>query len=61
MGKTPDDKATLASSRATWNNIGSLAFSYLGLPFAAVLAGIVGEQNQFAAVAFVRRLGRQGR
>ena len=53
VGKTPEDKATLASSRATWNNIGSLAFSYLGLPFAAVLAGIVGEKNQFAAVAFV--------
>ena len=43
VGKTPDEKATLASSRATWNNIGSLAFSYLGLPFAGVLAGIVGE------------------
>ncbi|MBQ8929494.1 MAG: MFS transporter [Oscillospiraceae bacterium] len=53
VGKTPDEKAILASSRATWNNIGSLAFSYLGLPFAAVLAGIVGEKNQFAAVAFV--------
>ena len=53
VGKTPEDKATLASSRATWNNIGSLAFSYLGLPFAAVLAGIVGEKNQFAALAFV--------
>ena len=53
VGKTPDEKAILASSRATWNNIGSLAFSYLGLPFAAVLAGIVGEKNQFAALAFI--------
>ena len=53
VGKTPDEKATLASSRATWNNIGSLAFSYLGLPFATVLAGVVGEKNKFAACAFI--------
>ena len=32
VGKTPEDKATLASSRATWNNIGGLLFSYMGLP-----------------------------
>jgi GPH family glycoside/pentoside/hexuronide:cation symporter len=52
VGKTPEDRATLASSRAAWNKIGGLLFSYLGLPFATVLAGIVGEKNQFAAVAF---------
>ena len=52
VGKTPEDKATLSSSRATWNNIGGLLFSYLGLPFATLLAGIVGEQNKFAAAAF---------
>lgn len=52
VGKTPEDKATLASSRATWNNIGGLLFSYLGLPFATLLAGYVGEKNKFAAVAF---------
>ena len=53
VGKTPEDKATLSSSRATWNNIGGLLFSYLGLPFATVLGGIVGEKNQWAAAAFV--------
>lgn len=52
VGKTPEDRATLASSRGTWNNIGSLLFSYLGLPFATLLAGIVGEKNQWAAAAF---------
>jgi GPH family glycoside/pentoside/hexuronide:cation symporter len=52
VGKTPEDKATLASSRATWNNIGGLLFSYLGLPFATLLAGYVGEKNKFAATAF---------
>ena len=50
--KTPEDKATLASSRATWNNIGGLLFSYMGLPFATLLAGYVGEKNKFAAAAF---------
>lgn len=52
VGKTPEDKATLSSSRATWNNIGGLLFSYLGLPFATLLAGYVGEKNKFAAAAF---------
>ena len=51
-GKTPEDKAALSSSRATWNNIGGLLFTYLGLPFANLLAGFVGEQNKFAAAAF---------
>ena len=53
VGKTPDERATLASSRATWNNIGNLAWSYLGLPFATLLAGVVGETNKWAAAAFV--------
>ncbi|MDD3218793.1 MAG: MFS transporter [Lachnospiraceae bacterium] len=52
VGKTPEDRATLASSRATWNNVGGLLFSYLGLPFATLLAGFVGEKNKFAAAAF---------
>lgn len=52
VGKTPEDKAALSSSRATWNNIGGLLFTYLGLPFANLLAGFVGEQNKFAAAAF---------
>lgn len=52
VGKTPEDKATLASSRAAWNNLGGILFSYLGLPFATLLAGIVGENNQFAAAVF---------
>ena len=52
VGKTPEVRATLASSRGTWNNIGSLLFSYLGLPLATLLAGFVGETNKFAAAAF---------
>lgn len=52
VGKTPEDKATISSSRSTWNNIGGLLWSYLGLPFATLLAGVVGEKNKFAAAAF---------
>ena len=50
--KTPEDKAAMASSRATWQGVGSLLFSYMGLPLATLLANFVGEKNQFAATAF---------
>lgn len=52
VGKTPEQRAVLSSGRAMWNNIGGLAFSYLGLPFATLLAGFVGEKNMYAAAAF---------
>jgi GPH family glycoside/pentoside/hexuronide:cation symporter len=52
VGNTPDEKATLASSRATWNNIGGLLFSYLGLPLATLLGGFIGEKNMYAGAAF---------
>ena len=53
IGKTPEERGVVASGKALWNNVGSLLFSYVGLPFAGVLAGIVGQKNQFAALAFV--------
>ena len=53
VAKNSEERAILASSRATWNNIGGLVFSYAGLPFATLLAGVVGEKNKFAAAAFV--------
>lgn len=37
-GQTPQGRASLASSRATWNNIASVAFSYVGLPLATLLS-----------------------
>jgi len=52
-GGNPQGKATLSSSRATWNNLASIAFSYLGMPLATVFAGVVGKTNEFGAVAFV--------
>ena len=50
---TPDDKIQLSATRGAWNNLASVAFSYLGLPFATILGGIVGENNRFGALAFV--------
>lgn len=44
-------RAILSSTRATWYNLSGILFSYMGLPLANLLAGIVGEQNKFAAIA----------
>ena len=53
IGRTPEERGVIVSGKALWNNVGSLLFSYLGLPFANLLAGIIGEKNKFAAAAFV--------
>lgn len=53
VGKTPEDRATLASSRGVWNNIGSILFSYMGMPLAMLLGGIIGGNLMWAATAFV--------
>lgn len=52
-GKTPDDRAQLASTRAAWANFSKVIFSYVGPPLAAVFAGIIGEKSQYGATAFV--------
>jgi GPH family glycoside/pentoside/hexuronide:cation symporter len=52
-GGTPEGRAALASSRATWNQLAGVFFSYLGLPLATVLAGVVGEAYRFGALAFL--------
>ena len=52
-GATPDDRAQLSSTRAAWANFSKIIFSYVGVPLASVFAGIVGETNQYGAVAFV--------
>ena len=43
IGRTPEERGVVASGKALWNNVGSLLFSYVGLPFAGILAGIVGR------------------
>ena len=53
VGKTPEDRAQLSATRATYNRAASMLFSYMGLPLANVLALVVTEQYKFAALAFV--------
>lgn len=53
VGKTPEERATLSSSRGMWNNIGGILFSYMGMPLAMLLGGIVGGNLMWAATAFV--------
>lgn len=52
-GKTPDDRAQLASTRAAWANFSRVIFSYVGPFLASFFAGLIGETNQYGATAFV--------
>lgn len=49
--KNADDRIAMSSSRATWNNAAKFAWSYLGVPFLAVLAAAVGEAYSYATLA----------
>lgn len=53
MGKTADDRIHLASSRATWNNGAKFVWSYVGVPFLAILTGIVTEKYAYATLAAI--------
>ncbi len=53
VGKEAEDRAHLSATRATYNRVGSMLFSYMGLPLANALALVVTEQYKFAALAFV--------
>jgi GPH family glycoside/pentoside/hexuronide:cation symporter len=52
-GGTPAGRAIMSSSRATWNHISGITFSYIGLPLATFLGPIIGEHNRFGGLAFV--------
>lgn len=64
-GQTSQGKAILSSSRATWNNIASIVFSYAGLPLITLLSSLpfLGSEvvvkdvtyrsGAFGAVAFI--------
>ncbi len=52
-GKTPEERSQLSSTRAAWANFSKVIFSYVGPGLAAVMAGIIGEVNQYGAAAFV--------
>lgn len=49
--KNADDRIAMSSSRATWNNAAKFAWSYLGVPFLAILANVVGEEYSYATLA----------
>ncbi len=53
VGRTPEDRAQLSATRGLYNRVGSMLFSYMGLPLANVLALLVTENYKFAALAFV--------
>ncbi len=52
-GRTPEDRSQLAATRAAWNNLANVLFSYVCLPVAAFCGGIIGETNKFGGAAFV--------
>lgn len=50
--KKPEERAALSSTRTIWNNASKLFFSAVSVPLASLSAGLIGEQNQYAGVAF---------
>ncbi|KIR02248.1 Sodium:galactoside symporter [Lachnospiraceae bacterium TWA4] len=52
VGKTPEDRSQLASTRAAWSNAAKVVFSYAAPVVAAFFAGIIGETNKYGATAF---------
>lgn len=56
VAKTPDERVTMASSRATWNNMSKFAWSYLGVPFLAFLTVQVTEKYAYAVLSGIMAL-----
>ena len=52
-GKTPDERSQLASTRGAWANLSKVAFSYICPLLAVVGVKLLGEVNQYGAVAFI--------
>lgn len=53
-GGTPEGRASLASSRATWNNLCSVVFSYAFLGVSSLAANVLGEAGYgYPAAAFL--------
>lgn len=50
--KTPNDRMALSSSRALWQSLGRVFYSYVGPGTVAALAGLFGEKNSYGAAAF---------
>ena len=52
-GKTPEDRAHLASTRSIYANASKIVFSYMIPPLAMAGAALLGETNQYAFCAFI--------
>lgn len=52
-GKTPDERSQLASTRGAWANLSKVVFSYICPLLATLGVSILGEVNQYGAVAFI--------
>ena len=52
-GKTPDERSQLSSTRGFWANLSKVAFSYIFPLLATLGVSILGEVNQYGAVAFI--------
>ncbi len=51
VAKTPDERVAMSSSRATWNNMSKFAWSYLGVPFLALLTARFTETYSYAILS----------
>lgn len=52
-GKTTKDRMALSSTRMVWTSLGNVAYSYAGPAVVAFMASLLGENNSYAAAAFV--------
>ena len=52
-GKTPEERSQLSSTRAAWANFSKSYFLLCRPGLAAIMAGFIGEVNQYGAAAFV--------
>ena len=57
VARTADERITMASSRATWNNAAKFAWSLVGAPLLAVLTALFTETYAYAALAFILACG----
>jgi GPH family glycoside/pentoside/hexuronide:cation symporter len=53
VAKTPEERVMMASSRATWTSLSGFAWSYIGVPFLAILTSLVTERYAYALLAFI--------
>jgi GPH family glycoside/pentoside/hexuronide:cation symporter len=53
VGRTPEGRATLAGTRATWSSLSRIAFSYGAPALVAILIGRIGPNYGYGGFAFI--------